>query len=130
MSREIKFRAWDVKQKKMYYPAFPYWNGVIEVECDSSYKGCKHLQPLADEEPVLMQYIGLKDKNTKEIYTGDIVKNSEGQIGEIKWVQEHCAYVVRVINPHQYCFLDSDGILPDVEIIGSVYETPELLQGG
>lgn len=63
--REIKFRAWDKEFKEMNYPLlFEFENGI---QSDN-------------EEAVIMQYTGLKDKNGKESYIGDICKDNEGEI--------------------------------------------------
>ena len=59
MSREIKFRAWDGKRMTTSGIQFITSTGVLEFK------------PIGK----LMQYTGLKDKNGKEIYEGDIIKN-------------------------------------------------------
>ncbi|OME07513.1 hypothetical protein BSK60_31320 [Paenibacillus odorifer] len=97
---------------------------VLGVYMEMDGKGY-HVLRMSDFE--LMEYTGLKDKNEREIYPGDIPRDPTG-IGEIEWVQEHCAYMVFTKNPSKYHHLESDGKLLHTEIIGNIYENPELLE--
>lgn len=130
MNREIKFRAWFSLDKKMV----EHENLSMQYDRDEGFTFAFDYMSYFDEENMkgtlnfeLMQYTGLKDKNGKEIYEGDLLKDGKG-VGEVKWVQEHCAFLIRTLNPHMYHYLESDERLTESEVTGNIYENPELLE--
>jgi uncharacterized phage protein (TIGR01671 family) len=74
--REIKFRAYSNQRKKMYSSAIPTLSGGIEWEYEHGTRGFDSL----GENYILMQFTGLKDKNGKEIFEGDILSIEEPKI--------------------------------------------------
>lgn len=124
MGREIKFRSWNVQAKTMDYEVTIDPNG--KVAAYSPLDG-HYVRGFSDSEMIPLQYTGLEDKNGREIFEGDILKDDAG-IGEVEWVQEHCSYMVFTRNPSIYNRLDSDGHLNLSEVIGNIYENPELLE--
>lgn len=128
MSRTIKFRAWDKKQKKMLYGVSI---GTIKV-WDENAPLISH-EFSYSEDCIFEQYTGLTDKNGKEIYEGDIVKarwyrakharlDTKGEVRfDDGWF---CIYddpdgQDRIGVPVHNCY--------SIEIIGNIHENPELL---
>jgi len=115
--REIQFRVWDSYNKKM----IPTEGGFSLGSADSEMVG-------GPDYPV-MQYTGLKDKNGKEIYEGDIIKlyPSDKSGIQILW-DEHIAgfgFGNQTMADHLN-FRKLTAI--NYEVIGNIYENPELLE--
>jgi len=118
--REIKFRAWDNLRKKMLCKGVKFM--IYE---DGSWSGVDAISGgvLVEEDDILMQYTGLKDKNGKEIYEGDIVKFS----GRGKWIVEWESGENDGYSWEGYSTpIKSD--YKTFEIIGNIYENPELIK--
>ena len=121
---EIKFRAWDNEAKNMVRSGGLY---MSLHRCDVlEYWGNEPYSEYTDKY-VLMQYTGLKDKNGKEIYEGDI-------LSEWGMDKEHYRYAVEDMVDFLISYGDSDhwdgGSFPGIwEVIGNIYENPELLTG-
>ena len=129
--RDIKFRAWDKCNEKMYQ--------VQEMELQDT---CRHVvvegYDCALVDPILLQYTGLRDKNGKEIYEGDIIywkdlsKASDGTLEDnvvVFWDDEHLrwsAESLNVIGVYQKLYDYSD--VDEIKVIGSIYENKELLE--
>jgi uncharacterized phage protein (TIGR01671 family) len=114
MNREIKFRAWDAEQNKMIETFDCEYQIHVNKEDGSLY--CGGYMPNGDwNEPPLMQYTGLKDKNGKEIYEGDIVTNLHGNKYVIEWDDDLVGWNV------------GNNISHSRYVIGNIYDTPDLL---
>ena len=136
--KEIKFKIWD-KINKNLASGYEAYNSVCGWQNDET---GSHII-LRQEKYILLQYTGSEDKNGKEIYEGDIAKFVEefNPFYERLWeylgiiVYEFGKYLFREIKPYydydQYeCDL-ADMLLEnieDFEIIGNIYENPELLE--
>lgn len=117
--REIKFRAWE--KDAMRY----------DVQKDWSSHGNSFGHVLQDKGTVVMQFTGLKDKNGKEIYEGDILQHEpDGNMPHhyivVYWDGVMAAYYVKFQNSNGTDLLE--GYTKRHKIIGNIYENPELLK--
>ena len=129
MSREIKFKFWN-KIARRFQPASKYAVDGEGKLVSYDYEMMAYDDPVEFSNTciVAQQYTGLKDKNGIEIYEGDIVKATSDQY-------ENENFVGKVIFD-EGCFLtwinknDIRGIWgeDDIEVIGNIFETPELLE--
>ena len=130
--REIKFRAFNKAERKMCRVVSIDFTGFITVrfpEFEHESDDYNDQMSIEEFEP-LMQFTGLKDKNGREIYEGDIVRGKYGKNGivknyEIRWLIGHFAAVDRnniTGDEHYYPI----GLL-EGEVIGNIYENKHLL---
>lgn len=145
MNREFEFRAWLTKYNKMVN--IYSWNIWQEYFMCSEYDSEFYL-----EETPIMQYTGLKDKNNKEIYEGDVVKlihtgieisadrleDLKRFVGIIKY-ENGIFKIVRTeksLIKSKYFEMEQKKVseifiyskLYDLEVVGNIYENPELIK--
>jgi len=131
-TREIKFRAWD-GEKMRYLFDTPMDSYMVVFFHDCLLKGKRTFttgKPAKTVEVTPMQYTGLKDKNGKEIYEGDVVRiqsesHKSGLVEVVKWIDPtNWVSDVCAVNG----FVNHESIYKTKpEIIGNIYENPELL---
>jgi len=117
--REIKFRAYGGSKK------------IIPWEYLKKFYVVTIFPNTKDNTYHLMQYTGLKDKNGKEIYEGDIVeeKNESGIfIYVIDWNEYECCFYPKAVNFKTCIEHDIAALYTEFTIIGNKFENPELLK--
>lgn len=124
-----KFRAWDSSKKEMFTDTFAITESgqVVVVEQESvasppDYVFVEHL--------VIMQSTGLHDKNGKEIFEGDIVKMAKDVYSDPTYYEivRHRGGAYRLESNQHGCELWLRHT--NCEVIGNIYENPELLNEG
>ena len=123
--REIKFRAWHNPSKSMLSPdgSFIEFDGSVWFNC-----GDYHDELTEQRDLILMQFTGLTDKHGKDVYEGDIVDICDGidTKAVVAWNAECASFACDYIGDDSWsehlfgCELG--------EVIGNLYENPELLE--
>lgn len=137
MNRIIKFRVWDGKEMR-FPPPLGEWDDSDQY----------HFFSYNKKPSVIMQFTGLKDKNGKEIWEGDIVVKSgylwfdEGKPnyrGTVEWIYSQWQVVAHCVNSEKRGIsdganegLNDDGVeegnKSEWKVIGNIYENPELVK--
>ena len=116
--KDNKFRAWDEERRMM--DTNPRWmefrvrNGVL--------KAFNFNRANVEQELVVMQFTGLRDKNGTEIYEGDILKNNKGTC-KVVWDKRIAGFI---LNNNETIFKDPI-TMSFSEVVGNIYEDKELL---
>ncbi len=129
---QINFRAWDKNVNKMKLVECIYFDddGISMVAVQSK-RGVLSLHKINDIDVILMQYTGLKDKNGKEIYEGDILEPgwAEGEVFEVVYDETHARFCEKRSGKE---FLMDGSLMRSKhdarKIIGNIHENPELLE--
>ena len=159
MNRDIEFRVWDDHYKYMNYKVIVgIYGNWEEVKDNENYTACSmwiepknvdykcephwaHFEPY-HKEIKLMQYTGLKDKNGKKIFEGDIVKYRSGGYGvdkKGKIIYKTKKYIIdydikmlmfylKAKNEKDNEIIDITDEKEWIEVIGNIYENKELLE--
>lgn len=120
--REIKFKAWNVATKTMIdlKKITPL---ALNVDTDGLFI------PFSDGL-ILMQYTGLHDKNGKEIWEQDICKDYMGYLHRVVWDEKYLSYMFERADGKLLSGVGQNAEGFQVEIIGNIYENPDLLNPG
>jgi uncharacterized phage protein (TIGR01671 family) len=143
--RKIKFRAWEKSVRgldargmmwqsdetfKDYVIGF---DGSVYEKFVDSFAGqsFENYRDVSDRF-ILMQYTGLKDKNGREIYEGDIVRYKLGSdwiVGDVRYDADSARYVKRAEKAgSSWDYKDLASYASSTQVIGNIYEDPELLE--
>lgn len=123
-----KFRAWTEEGKVMYYDVYPFKDDTLLLSYD---------EIAFDEVPasdfILMQSTGLKDVHGKDVYEGDIIKDSEDFIAQVVYDKEYAGFG---LNYQPFDLVDGLSVTFEelrkeyrntFEVIGNIYENLSLI---
>jgi len=122
--REINFRAWNKKRK--------FLDTAWSIDFEHG-EVCHRAHNMSDlDDCILMQYTGLKDANGVEIYEGDVTIDSFGTVTVIEndgfqWLERVLKLRDRHISKEILIMTKANAFR--CEVIGNIYENPELLEG-
>jgi uncharacterized phage protein (TIGR01671 family) len=145
--RDIKFRAWDEGKHIMHYDFQFIQSGdegndwIVFKSSHPSYNlfDVAINNPSFSQQLKKMQYTGLKDKNGKEIYEGDIITRTKfnGEFvhnTKVRWSDASAGFVVETLEakefegePHTLTYPLNGGLSRIGEIIGNIYEHKHLV---
>lgn len=126
MSRPIKFRAWDKFNKEwvnLFIDENIYCTGQSSPKSESDGIAKYWLGTKGDSDYIWSQFTGLLDKNGKEIYEGDIAKYGK----HIVWIDFYKGVFVMKSDEARYSYGIGSFDGRNLEVIGNIYESPDLL---
>ena len=124
MNNRFKFRAWwkpNYRKPIMLYDVektYDFMRGEPESICADCFG-----EVLEDEDYIVMQCTGLKDKNGKLIYEADIVKDDHEALHYVRWVYDSWQLFPCTQNNYTIGIVDDE-----IEVIGNIYENKSLLE--
>jgi len=121
MSRSIKFR-----QRNKNNGSFWHW-GMLNGIWENPKRQDNYIHPSESD-----QFTGLLDRNGKEIWEGDIVRDSDGSMGQIEYgAKDYPSFIIRYFKPQLdegHSWIWSQFVKEELEVVGDIYSNPELLK--
>lgn len=129
--REIKFRGKDLETGEWVYGSL--------FQSLEQYPAIAKPKPTADgklfycltvvDADTVGQYTGLKDRNGKDVWEGDLLRTPEGDIMVAEW--RDAQIITRCVRPHNPRYINSlTFAYPISVVIGNIHDNPELLEDG
>lgn len=128
--RQLKFRIWSPSKNKFIDKSSHHMDYYrIYGETTQNLKACKFScgEWLYDlDDAIIQQFTGLKDKEGKEIYEGDIILfDHSAKYGAVKWISESDGWDYSGWHSDN---MDYGGMLQSCKVIGNMFENSELIK--
>src|SRR5690606_28439071 len=113
--RPIKFRVWDKSLEEMRYSInipsdYTERNGSLDLI---------NMFQMLNQRYVFMQYTGLKDKNNRKIYEGDVLKNDNGDLWVVVW--KGTGFMLALNGESKNIYSANEYYFSSCEVIGNIY---------
>jgi len=136
-----EYRAWIKDYETDEYYMYEWHKDLFSDMSPVTRYGSEFPDP-DDPDIILMQYVGMKDMNGKEIYEGDIIRKEMcdyddpayghyGAIGVVKYYEEVMGFIIDAIDEGETAFYDNMGTnfsWYEIEVIGNIHENPDLIE--
>lgn len=136
MAREILFRGKRTDNGEWGEGFYEKYNGgdYLNVQTDKLNSGGYPIREFVEVIPETVgQYTGLRDKNGRKIFEGDIVVTNKFCTPDIKYIVEYDVDIATYIGAHkQGCvkhFTTFSGDADEFEIVGNIHDNPEMMEG-
>ena len=134
----LKFKIWDKKNKRFLIKCIDNI-GINDKQCIDTNEFKNNVFSYLDWENgsirlnskkyVVLQYIGLKDKNCKEIYEGDIIKDMDNLYYKVIYIKESACFVfspIRKDTKIKFSFSFRKSNNREMEVVGNIFENKNL----
>lgn len=135
--REIKFRAWIIQEQRMADEVYDleFQHNRIKVDHEDLDGTYTYLSNIRNKKPrfILMQYVGLKDKLGNDVYEGDIIEFDKYEwyrspVKSREDIDKLPIYREEISMNHEGVSRSKNDLEQYCEVIGNIYENPELLE--
>ena len=132
MNSKIKFRAWDKENKWFIYPDSITWDTQNNVSSVFQHNNTPEIVYLLTDDILLQQFTGLRDKNNKEIYEGDIYKTPGSNYLRYVFFHNGAFCGGRILEDstplnweysEEHDQVEIDNFVSCIEVVGNIYET-------
>ncbi len=130
--REFSFRVWHEKKEYMYdNVAIGLAGKVLYLRGSPKKKGADwYVSEDIEEGIVTMQYTGMKDDRKRKIFEGDVVKvGAQEKQAQVVWNNDFLRYELNFIEEKRVVDFSDKRSLRQIQVIGNIYENPELVGG-
>jgi len=128
MNRQLKFRVWNKATKRFFKTDYnEHLSVAISVDGKTLYQNYVGGDKEIGKDVIIQQFTGLKDKNEKMIFEGDILRQNDLRF-EIRFELFQWVAVCPYYNKYHHPRIEHFRLCVSGEVVGNIFENPELLK--